>query len=191
MVFGRLLYFLLHPSEYIGLWTLDATVVFSVLTLLVVLKQLFVAQRQMDIMVRQDETNREVLAGRIKLVMYLEIESASQVVVLCRNDGKRTARDFYWHLAVPTTVPGHAVWNGLGNAQLSSTSGGLHDDQSHRHYSQLVTEPLYPTRATPVARISTHYEQLSLWWSTVSEDGSDPMPDGKMQRMKSEESKSD
>ena len=64
MVFGRFVYFLTHPSEYIGLWTLDATVLFSVLTLLVVLKQLFVAQRQMDIMVRQDETNRELLSQK-------------------------------------------------------------------------------------------------------------------------------
>jgi hypothetical protein len=204
---GRFLYFLFHPSEYIGLWSLDLTVVtlvFAAATLIVVLVQLRLMtqqtglmtqqtalmnhqdnlmQRQTDIVVRQDETNREVLARRIKLVMYTKIESASQVVVLCRNDGKRTARDFYWHLAVPETMAGDAVWNGLGNAQLFPTSGGLHDEHRYRHHSQLVTEPLYPTRATPVARISGRYEQLSLWWSTQSEDGSDPTPDGEMQRM--------
>jgi hypothetical protein len=39
---SRFLYFLSHPSEFVGLWTLDltvATVLFSFVTLLVVLKQ--------------------------------------------------------------------------------------------------------------------------------------------------------
>lgn len=195
-----MLYFLFHPSEYLGLWTLDLTVVtlvFSAATLIVVLVQLrlmkqqtglmnhqdTLMQRQTDILIRQDETNREILSRRIKLVMYMEMESTQQVVVLCRNDGRRTARDFYWHLAVPNTVPGEAVWNGLGNVQLGPTGGGLYDNQRYRHYGQLVKEPLYPTRTTPVARISGYYEQLSLWWSTISEDGCDPTPDGKMGRM--------
>src|SRR5580698_6496698 len=99
MILGRLLYFLFHPSEYVGLWTLDATVLFSVLTLLVVLKQLFVAQRQMDIMVRQDETNRELLSRRVKLRVFTEPTPPAVLKVLCRNDGNKTAQSFYWHLS--------------------------------------------------------------------------------------------
>jgi hypothetical protein len=95
MTLGRLFYFLGHPSEYVGLWTLEVTVLFSVLTLLVVLKQLFVAQRQMDIMVRQDETNRELLGRRVKLVMYAKPFPPGRVVVFCRNDGNKTAQNFY------------------------------------------------------------------------------------------------
>lgn len=196
MAAGRFLYFLSHPSEYLGLWTLDltaVTVMFGLVTLLVVLRQLSLMthqdtlmQRQTDILVRQDETNREVLARRIRLVMYREVASASQVIVLCRNEGNKSTRDFYWHLAVPTSVPMNAVWDASGNTLLMPTGGETHNDEQYRHYSQLVTLPLYPTRVTPLARINVNFERLSLWWSTVSEDGSDPTPDGKMGRMNQE-----
>ncbi len=51
MIFGRLNYFLGHPPEYIGLWTLDlalATVLFSFVTLGVVLKQLSLMKRPLS-----------------------------------------------------------------------------------------------------------------------------------------------
>ena len=72
--------------------------------------------------------------------------------------------------------------NGLGNEMLypirrSPTKG------EYRHYNGLIHDPLYPTRVTPIAWINTTDMKLPLWWSTVSEDGSDPTPDGKMQRM--------
>jgi hypothetical protein len=183
MVFGRFVYFLTHPSEYIGLWTLDATVLFSVLTLLVVLKQLFVAQRQMDIMVRQDETNRKLLSRRVKLVMYVASSPPGRGDVLCRNDGNKTAQNFYWHLSVPADVRGIDVRDGLGVEMLNSYGVDSHENVPYRHYTGFVSKPLYPTRDTPVAWINTGNSNLPLWWSTVSEDGSDPTPDGKMQRM--------
>jgi hypothetical protein len=66
---SRLVYFLGHPSEYIGLWLLDSTLLLLALTLLVVLRQLFVMQRQMEILLRQDELNRE---RKVRLLMYCE-----------------------------------------------------------------------------------------------------------------------
>jgi len=60
--FGRLAYFLGHPSDYIGLWLLDSTVLLLALTLIVTLRQLFVTQRHMEILIRQDELNRDVLS---------------------------------------------------------------------------------------------------------------------------------
>jgi hypothetical protein len=118
---SRFLYFLGHPSDYTGLWTLDltaATVLFSLVTLLVVHKQLSLMaeqtslmkhqdtlmERQTDIVVRQDVTNREILSRRVKLIMYKEPSPPGQVVVLCRNDGNKTAQNFYWHLAVPENI---------------------------------------------------------------------------------------
>ena len=53
MILDRFLYFLFHPSEYLGLWTLDATVLFSVLTLLVVLRQLALMTEQTSLMKHQ------------------------------------------------------------------------------------------------------------------------------------------
>lgn len=206
MILGRLLYFVSHPSEYLGLWTLDVTVVtvaFSFITLLVVLKQLklmteqsnlmthqdALMQRQTDILVRQDETNREVLARRIKLVIYTEPAPPGQVVVLCRNDGNKTAQNFYWHLSVPTSVSSSAVWNSLGNVLLSCTGVDSFGTEHFRHYNGLISDPLYPTRVTPVARINTSDMKLPLLWSTVSEDGSDPTPDGRMGRIENSDSK--
>lgn len=207
MILARFLYFLSHPSEYIGLWTLDltvATVLFSVVTLGVVLKQLSLMaeqtrlmihqdnlmQRQTDVLVRQDETNREVLSRRARLRMYMEGPSA-QVTVFCRNDGNKTAKNFYWHLAVPSTVALLHVRDGVDlDKVLSFTRGEFHEDVQCRHYSGLVAEPLYPTRVKPLARITATDPELGLWWSTVSEDGADPTSDGKMQRMEREEGRS-
>jgi|SRR5579863_9318598 len=201
----RLIYFFTHPSEYVGLWTLDltlVTVLFSVVTLLVVLKQLALMteqsrlmrhqdtlmQRQTDVLVRQDETNRELLARRVKLVIYVEPSPPGQVVVLCRNDGNKTAQNFYWHLSVPVTVSGTAVCGPSPTSELLyNTRMDSHDGEPYRHYNGLISDPLYPTRVTPVARINTGDMKLPLWWATVSEDGADPTPDGKMQRMEREE----
>jgi hypothetical protein len=206
MIFARFVYFLSHPSDYIGVWTLDltfATVLFSVVTLGVVLRQLSLMaeqtrlmihqdnlmQRQTDVVVRQDETNRELMSRRVRLRMYMEGPSA-QVAVFCRNDGNKTAQNFYWHLAVPATVAPLHVRDGLGNEVLTFTRGEFHEDVQCRHYSGLVPEPLYPTRVNPVARITATDPELGLWWSTISEDGADPTPDGKMQRMNCEEGRS-
>ena len=198
MILGRLLYFLTHPSEYIGLWTLEVTAFFSLVTLGVVLKQLAVMkrqttlmqhqdtlmQRQTEVLVRQDETNLEVLSRRVKLRMYIEPSPPRQVVVLCRNDGNKTAQNFYWHLLVPLTVSGDGVREPSPMSELLyNTSTDSHEGETYRHYNGLISDPLYPTRVTPVARISTTDMDLPLWWSTVSEDGTDPTPDGKMQRM--------
>jgi hypothetical protein len=189
----RLIYFFTHPSEYSGLWTLDlsvATFLLAVGTLWVVLRQLTLMkhqddlmQRQTDIVVRQDVTNREILSRRSKLMMYVEPAGPSQVVILCRNDGNKTAQNFYWHLSVPSTVSGNPVWNASGNEMLPNTGTDVHEGESYRHYNGLIPDPLYPTRVTPVARIMTTDRKLALWWSTVSEDGSHPTSDGKMQRM--------
>jgi len=104
-------------------------------------------------------------------------------MVLCRNDGNETAQNFYWHLSVPASVTPLNVRNNLGSHQLQSTSVDPHGGEIYRHYNGLISDPLYPTRETPLARIHTNDPKLPLWWSTVSEDGSDPTPDGKMQRM--------
>jgi hypothetical protein len=177
---GRLVYFLAHPSEYIGLWLLDSTVLLLALTLLVVLRQLFVTQRHMEILLRQDELNRE---RRVRLLMYVKPDPPGQLVVFCRNDGNKTAQNFYWHLAIPITVSRHGVWNASGNEILSTTGMESHDGALYRHYTGFAPDPLYPTRMTPVARIATHDLKLPLRWSTISEDGADPTADGEMQRM--------
>lgn len=177
------MYFLSHPSEYIGLWLLDVTVLFSALTLLVVLRQLYVTQRQMEILARQDELDREVLSRRVRLVMYAKPEPPGQLVVFCRNDGNRTARNFYWHLAVPIAVSRSGVWNSLGRETLLSTVMESHEGEVYRRYSGFVADPLYPTLMTPVARIATVDMKLPLRWSAISEDGTDPGPHGEMQPM--------
>ena len=180
---GRLVYFLGHPSDYIGLWLLDSTVLLLALTLLVVLRQLFVTQRQMEILLRQDALNREVLSRRVRLLMYAKPEPPGQLVVFCRNDGNKTAQNFYWHLFIPITVSRYGVWNAAGKEILSTTGIESQDGALYRHYNGFVPDPLYPTRMTPVARIATHDMRLPLWWSTISEDGADPTSDGEMQRM--------
>lgn len=203
MLLGRFLYFFLHPSEYIGLWTLDATVVFSVLTLLVVLRQLALmteqsrlmrhqdalVQRQTEIVVRQDETNRELLSRRARLHMYVQVLAPRQAAVCCRNDGNKTAQNFYWHCLVPLTVDGNAVWDSTGSRMLFNTSSRSHNGELYRVYGGLISDPLYPTRTIRIAQLNTTDQTLGLWWTTVSEDGADPMPDGTMQRMEREQSK--
>jgi hypothetical protein len=182
---GRFIYFLGHPSEYIGLWTLDltlATVLFSLVTLLVILRQLNLMERQTDILVRQDE----LLSRRARLFMYVEPSPTGQVAVLCRNDGTKTAKDFYWHLSVPVAVSVNNVRNALGSDVLHHTGMASQDGTECRHYNCLVSDPLYPTRITPLVRINTTDPKLLLWWSTVTEDGADPTPDGKMERMERE-----
>jgi hypothetical protein len=189
MILGRFLYFLGHPSEYIGLWTLDlsvATFLLAVATLWVVLRQLdlmkhqdTLMQRQTEILVRQDE----LLSRRAKLRMYIDYSQPGRVVIVCRNDGNKTAQNFYWHLSVPVTVAGNEVWDGLGNQPQISVSVISHEGIEYRHYTGLLRDPLYPTRDTPVVLIVTKDPAISLWWSTISEDGADPIPDGKMQRM--------
>src|ERR1700678_803520 len=143
MILGRFLYFLFHPSEYLGLWTLDltlVTVLFSFVTLLVVLRQLALMteqtslmkhqdtlmQRQTDVVVRQDETNREVLSRRAKLVMYTEPSPPGQVVLMCRNDGSKTAQNFYWHLSIPVTVSGSAVCEPSPRVNRCTTRAWIH-----------------------------------------------------------------
>jgi hypothetical protein len=181
--FSRLVYFLGHPSEYIGLWLLDSTVLLLALTLIVALRQLFITQRQMEILIRQDELNREVLSRRVRLLLYIKPEPPGQLVVLCRNDGNKTAQNFYWHLSVPITVSRYGVWNSSGKEMLSSSRMETHDEELFRHYTGFVPDPLYPTRMVPVARIATHETNIPLWWSAVSEDGADPSPNGEMQRI--------
>jgi hypothetical protein len=208
MMLGRFLYFLLHPSEYLGLLTLDLTLVtvgFSFVTLLVVLKQLLLMteqsrlmrhqdtlmQRQTDVVVRQDETNRELLARRAKLYMYPDGPVSARLIVGCRNDGNKTAQNFYWHLSVPDNA-GCQVWDPTGSFGIPSSGHVLCDDVQCVHFSGLVRDPLYPTRKTPVAIVqTTNPKNLRLWWSTISEDGPDPMPDGEMQRMERGESGSE
>jgi hypothetical protein len=180
---GRLVYFLSHPSDYIGLWLLDSTVLLLALTLLVVLRQLFVTQRQMEILVRQDELNREVLSRRVRLLMYVKPDPPGQLVVFCRNDGNKTAQNFYWHLSIPITVSRYGVWNATGKEILSTTGMESQDGALHRHYTGFVPDPLYPTRMTPVVRIATHDMRLPVRWSTISEDGADPTSDGELRRM--------
>jgi len=124
--FGRLAYFLGHPSDYIGLWLLDSTVLLLALTLIVALRQLFVTQRQMEILIRQDELNREVLSRRVRLLMYAKPEPPNQLVVFCRNDGNKTAQNFYWHLSVPIAVSRYGVWNSSGKAMLPSSGMESH-----------------------------------------------------------------
>lgn len=187
---GRLIYFLGNPSDYIGLWLLDVTVLFSGLTLLVVLRQLFITQRQMEILLRQDELQRALLYRRAKLVMYAQPVPPSQVVVLCRNDGNKAAQHFSWHLSIPITVGSSAVWNSSGKEMLSTIGMESHQGELCRRYKGLITEPLYPSAVIPIARIATHDMKLPLWWSTISEDGADPAPDGKMQRMQNQVMKS-
>jgi hypothetical protein len=179
----RLLYFLGHPSDYIGLWLLDSTVLLLALTLIVALRQLFVTQRQMEILIRQDELNRDVLSRRVRLLMYAKPEPPNQLVVFCRNDGNKTAQNFYWHIAVPITVSRYGVWNSSGKEMLPGSGMESHNGEVYRGYSGFYSDPLYPTRMTPVARIATHEMNLPLWWSAVSEDGADPMPNGEMQRI--------
>jgi hypothetical protein len=110
----------------------------------------------MEILVRQDELNREVLSRRVRLLMYVKPDPPGQLVVLCRNDGNKTAQNFYWHLAIPITVSRYGVWNDAGKEILSTTGMESHDGAVYRHYTGFVPDPLYPTRMTPVARIATH-----------------------------------
>ena len=180
---GRLVYFLGHPSEYIGLWLLDSTALLLALTLLAVLRQLFLTQRQMEILVRQDELNREVLSRRVRLLMYVKPDPPGQLVIFCRNDGNKTAQNFYWHLSIPITISRYGVWNAAGKEILSTTGMESQDGTLYRHYTGFVPEPLYPTRMTPIARIATNDMRLSLRWATISEDGADPTSDGEMQRI--------
>ncbi len=177
---GRLVYFLTHPSEYIGLLLLDSTVLLLAVTLIVVLRKLFVTRRQMEMLLRQDELNRE---RRVRLLMYVKSDSPGELVVFCRNDGNKTAQNFFWHLAIPITVSRYGVWNAAGKKILSTTGMESHDGALYRHYTGFVPDPLYPTRITPVARITTHDMKLPLRWSTISEDGADPTADGEMRRI--------
>ena len=72
---GRLSYFLLHPSEYLGLWTRDLTVVgliHTAATLGIVLRKLrimngrtFLMRRQTTIMTAQDKLNRALSTRRL------------------------------------------------------------------------------------------------------------------------------
>src|ERR1700677_1504234 len=138
MILDRFLFFLFHPSQDIVLWTLDLTLVtvgFSFVTLLVVLKQLSLMaeqsrlmrhqdalmQQQTEGVIRQDETNREVLSRRAKLRMYTEHPPTATFHVVCRNDGNKTAQNFYWHLAVPADVE-CAVWGPTGSVRIPSTN---------------------------------------------------------------------
>lgn len=177
---GRLVYFLSHPSEYIGLWLLDSTVVLLAVALIVVLRQLFVTRRQMEMLLRQDELNRE---RRVRLLMYVKFDPPGHLVVFCRNDGNKTAQNIFWHLAVPIVVSRYGVSDAARKEILSTTGMESHDGALYRHYTGFVPDPLYPTRITPVARIATHDLKLPLWWSAISEDGADPIADGEMQRI--------
>ena len=188
MILDRFLYFLFHPSEYLGLWTLDATVLFSVLTLLVVLRNCIhltaetslmkhqdnLMQRQTEIVVRQDE----LLSRRARLRMYKDHSTRGQ------------DQNFYWHLSVPVTVGGGEVWDGLGNQVQRSVSMVSHEERI------TVITPAWST--TPFIRLGMHLlsqnhkdPTIQLWRATpFRKTGQNRFRDGNIQRIKREESKS-
>ncbi len=101
-------------------------------------------QRQTEIVVRQDE----LLSRRARLRMYKDHSTRGQVVILCRNDGNKTAQNFYWHLSVPVTVGGGEVWDGLGNQVQRSVSMVSHEERI------TVITPAWST--TPFIRLGMH-----------------------------------
>lgn len=178
-----LLYFLDHP--HISFWLLDLTALLLGATLVVTLRQLFITKRQLQILVRQDEINRELLSRRARLAMYTNSEPPGQLVVSCRNEGNKTAQNFYWHLLVPITVSRYGVWSGAGKEILSNSGMETRDESLYRRYGGFVQDPLYPSRSVILSRIATSDLSIPLWWSTISEDGAEPNADGEMQRIDS------
>jgi hypothetical protein len=89
----------------------------------------------MQILIRQDELNREVLSRRVRLLMYAKPEPPGQLVVFCRNEGNKTAQNFYWHLLVPITVSRYGVWNSSGKEMVSTSGMETHDERLYRHYT--------------------------------------------------------
>lgn len=182
---GRFLYFLQHPSEYAGVWTLYLTAA----TFGVVMRQLRIMERQTSLMktqtetmTAQDELNRALLARRAKLEMYA-VGSPSSVKVYCVNNGEKAALSFYWHLVIPYRMPSNNIWNGSGDSIVRSIGTVIQEGGECTHYLGFMNRPLFPTREIPVAQFTTTDPQGNMWWRTISEDGACPVASEPMNRM--------
>jgi hypothetical protein len=180
---GRLSYFLLHPSEYLGLWTLDlavASALLAIATFWIVLRQLRIMrtqttlmQQQTTIMTAQDELNRVLLARRIKLHVYA-VEEPAKVIFYCANDGGRMTQSFYCHLYIPAEIIKNGVWYGSGGAHVELTDSLQMEGVLCNHYRIMSDHSLFPTREVKVANFTKSGLLLPMWWKTVSEDGVAP-----------------
>lgn len=165
-------------------------VVLTGLALIVVLIQLRVMERQTRLMGRQTrlmerqleivEEQDELLARRAELEMIITLAGRTQDNSIAyrfevRNQGQKSARDFYWKLWLPVSIAEWSDITGRPDQTYDPRGDRLIDEVLYREYGDLVTVPVYPGRAVPIVVVDTKREDLNgspeARWQVTSEDG--------------------
>jgi hypothetical protein len=153
------------------------SVLLSVFAVYLVFRQIRIMKRQTSVMERQLEIMRkqdDLLARHAELHVYAVTRvDASRVTLrmLAKNDGTSSARDFYWHVLLPTGCA----------AAIQSTEGSGFNEVlegiQHTRFNGSVSLPLYPTRQTELTTISLDGAVPGKWtvlWQLASEYGKFP-----------------
>jgi len=170
----------------LGIVASVVSAVAALITLGIVLIQLWLMRRQtramedqLALMNRQDA----ILQRRSNLVANTKtavVGNAVTVEVRARNEGNKTASDFYWHISIP-----RAVGVGVEDFQcaegvvtpLDITIGGV----PYWHWSAVRRDPLYPKRGTVLARFQVERARAAagfdVVWQMTAEDGMFPDDD--------------
>lgn len=144
------------------------------MTLVVVLYQVRIMNRQLSLMNKQDE----LLSRKSKLTVLGEHNSTtSKFEFIAHNIGTKGANDFYWHLYVPTALS--TTMNVLDEAARSLVPASPElvefDGDMFRHFSTDHPYKLYPSRqklfaSLPLPSAGTKGTFI-FYWQLVGEDG--------------------
>jgi hypothetical protein len=147
-------------------------------------EQTKLSQRQLEIVEKQDE----LLARRAVLrfhVAEIQRDPDGSVVLQARveNVGRRAARDYFWQLLLPVSLPIATAWEAdpSGNAVPQADEATV-DGIKHRLYRGRVPGPTYPTRMNAIVNIKVPPLKMRvvdpIRWLLVTDDGVFP-EDGK------------
>jgi hypothetical protein len=151
-------------------------------------QQTALAQTQLAIVKKQDELMMAQLARRASLSVDVNLKMRdgtnpnTRLTFEVKNGGNKTARDFYWHVAIPPEFSGQQNFT-LPRGDLAQFSQlDIEGAGVYRHFAGAVKDPLYPGRSFKLGEIACDNPggpplPLQVWWQVYSEDGPFP-PDG-------------
>ena len=148
------------------------------LTIALVWNQINLMNRQLEITEKQDE----LLARTAKLSMEIELDKTGppRLVFSVRNDGKGSARGFYWHVYVPTRLLAQRSFDVGGAIILGQEVGG--DMIAFRSFYE---QPIFPSRSVSIGSVTLAHPLPngpagSFLWQITAEVGVFP-DDGSFQ----------
>ena len=144
------------------------TLFLGILTLLIILYQVYLTVQQIHLMKKQDE----IINRKAKMIVRVSYEE-NQFIFDTQNIGNRGVKNFDWHIWVPKSFGDHIRINPLYTEPFISDFTQEIEGEQYLHFKGNFLNHIYPTRAKTFAKLKVDNikGKVKFFFEIACEDG--------------------